>query len=332
VSAQPLWNARGDVLRARFGEKVQKLAVDAGFTCPNLDGTKGRGGCTYCNNASFSPVAGLRRKLTIGEQLARGRDHYARRGRAARKFLAYFQPYTNTYAPAAALAAVYEEALAFPGVVGLAIGTRPDCVPQDVLLLLESYARRGIYVYLELGLETANDETQRRTNRCHTLADFEDAVRRADAVRRRGGTAGEEASPRGSPRGFEIGAHVILGLPGEGREDARRTAEALAPLPLDAVKLHHCYVCEGTALAADWRAGRFSPPGLAAYVEMAADFLERLPARVAIERICAACKPALLLAPEFRGGVTEVARRLEEEFGRRGTRQGALSCELAWRS
>lgn len=303
------WNARGDVLRARFGEKVQKLAVDAGFTCPNLDGSKGQGGCTYCNNASFSPVAGLRRKLTVAEQLARGKAFYAKRGRApAKKYLAYFQPYTNTYAPAAALARVYEEALGVEGVVGLAVGTRPDCVPDAVLDLLESYVRRGIYVYLELGLQTANDETQRRTNRCHGLADFLDAVRRSER------------------RGLEIGVHVILGLPGEGRADARRTADALAPLAVDAVKMHHCYVCEGTALAEDWRAGRFAPPGLAAYVDMAADFLERIPWRIAVERICAACKPALLLAPEIPGGVTEVARTLEEEFMRRDTRQGALSC------
>ena len=299
------WRSRGDVLRSRFGERVQKLSIDAGFTCPNLDGTKARGGCTYCNNASFSAAVGLRRKFTISEQLERARAFYAARS-SARKYLAYFQPYTNTYAPLETLRAVYDEALAFPGVVGLAIGTRPDCVPDPVLDLLESYARGGVYIYLELGLQTANDETQRRTNRAHGLADFEDAVARA------------------AGRGLELCAHVILGLPGEGPADARRTAEALAPLPVDAVKIHHFYVCEGTPLADEWRAGRVAPPELPVYIELLADFLERIPERIAIERICADCRPALLIAPNFRGGVTEVGRRLKEEMMRRGTRQGSF--------
>lgn len=306
-SSAPLWTSRGDALRARFGERVQKLAVDAGFTCPNIDGTKARGGCAYCNNASFSPVAGLRGRLSITEQLARGRD-FALRRRPCRKFLAYFQPFTNTYAPLEVLARAYEEALSFPGVVGLAIGTRPDCVPDTVLDLLESYVRRGAHVCLELGLQTANDETQRRMNRAHGLAEFLDAVRRA------------------AGRGIEICCHVILGLPGEGREDARRTARAIAPLPIDAVKMHHFYVSEGTRLAEEFRAGKVVPPEMDAYIEMAADFLERLPERIAIERICAECRPALLLAPKFPGGVTEAARRLKAEFLRRGTRQGALVC------
>lgn len=301
-----LWRARGDALRARFGERVQKLVVDAGFTCPNLDGKKARGGCTYCNNASFSPAVRSRGKLGIREQLERERARAARRSRA-RRYLAYFQPFTNTYAPASALERIYGEALAFPGVVGLAIGTRPDCVPDDVLDLLESYVRRGTYVCLELGLQTANDETQRRTNRAHGLAEFRDAVRRA------------------AGRGIEIGAHVILGLPGEGRADARRTAEAIAPLPVDVVKVHHFYVCEGTRAAEEYRAGAFAPPELPEYVTLLADFLERLPDRVAIERLCADCRPELLIAPKFSGGVTEVARRLREELMRRGTRQGTLA-------
>jgi radical SAM protein (TIGR01212 family) len=179
-AVEPLWRARGDVLRERFGERVQKLAVDAGFTCPNLDGNKGRGGCTYCNNASFSPAAGLRKRFGIADQLARQAARYAEKSRTpARLFLAYFQPFTNTYAPLERLRAAYDEALRFEGVVGLAIGTRPDCVPDDILDLLESYARRGLHVALELGLQTADDERQRRTNRCHVLADFVDAARRA---------------------------------------------------------------------------------------------------------------------------------------------------------
>ncbi len=304
-----LWRTYSSALRERLGlapgTKVFKVSVDAGFTCPNIDGRKGVGGCTYCNNASFSPAARLAPRPSVAEQVRVGKEALARRY-GAEKVLAYFQAYSSTDAPVARLRALYDEALAaHPDVIGLDVGTRPDCVPDEVLDLLRSYAReRGVFVALELGLETASDETHRRTNRGHSVADFVDAVARARA-----------RAPE-----LWLSAHAIFGLPGEGREEALATARLLGSLPLDSVKLHHFYLCEGTELAVDWRRGRLGPrlPFETAeeYARVAADALELRPRRIAIERVAADCFPPLLIAPAFTGReATEATRRVLEGRG-----------------
>src|SRR5262245_52991661 len=208
-------------LRERFGTRVYRVTIDGGFTCPNVDGSVAVGGCVYCDNRSFSPNRRLPR-VTLREQLDRGIVTLQKRYRADR-FLAYFQAGTNTYAPVERLRRLYDEALAHPQVVGLAIGTRPDCVPDEVLDLIEGYARDR-YVCLELGLQTIHDRSLDWMNRGHHYDAFVDAVRRCQG------------------RGLDLCAHVILGLPGESREDMLATADALTALPVQAVKIHNLHV------------------------------------------------------------------------------------------
>ena len=224
---RPLWPAENryydlnTYFRSKFGERVHKIAIDAGLTCPNRDGTLGTGGCIYCN-AKGSGTGNFSRGYTITRQIEESRAKVVKRFRA-RKFIAYFQSFTNTYAALAHLKILYDEALAVPGVVGLAIGTRPDCISGEVLDLLQSYAQNYL-VWVEYGLQSAHDETLQRINRGHDVAAFEAAV---------AATAG---------RGIQIGAHVILGLPGETAEHVRATADFIARLPIDGVKLHLLYV------------------------------------------------------------------------------------------
>jgi len=295
----------GEYLKRRFGCKVHKVSLHAGFTCPNRDGKAGVGGCTYCVNESFSPQAGKPAR-PVREQMAEGIAYMRARYRA-KKFFAYFQAFSNTYAPVEKLRAVYDEAIAFPDVVGLDIGTRPDCVPAEVLDLVESYTGK-LEVWLEYGLQSAHDETLRRINRGHDFAAFRDAVERTKG------------------RNIRICAHVILGLPGETHEQMMQTALALQPLGLDALKLHHLYVARGTPLETEHRAGRLRLFSAREYVEVACDFLERIPENVAIQRLVGDTTSAgVLLAPTWPESKTEVLRLISQEFQRRGTRQGALA-------
>jgi len=301
-----------EYLKRRFGCKVHKVSLHAGFTCPNRDGKAGVGGCTYCINESFSPqvretTGGQAGKppRSVREQMADGIAYMRARYRA-KKFFAYFQAFSNTYAPVEKLRALYDEAIAFPDVVGLDIGTRPDCVPAEVLDLVESYTSR-VEVWLEYGLQSAHDATLRRVNRGHDFATFRDAVERT----------------RG--RNIRICAHVILGLPGETREQMMQTALALQPLGLDAIKLHHLYVARGTPLEAEYRAGRLRLFSASEYVAVACDFLERIPDTVAVQRLVGdTTSEGVLVAPVWPEPKTEILRLIAQEFQRRGTRQGAL--------
>ncbi|MHC4917844.1 MAG: tRNA modification radical SAM protein MnmL/YtqA, partial [Planctomycetota bacterium] len=220
-------------LKARFGCKVYKLTVDAGFTCPNRDGTKGRGGCIYCENRSFSPAAGSR--LSVSEQIGKEK-RLALERYGAKQFIAYFQPFTNTYGPVERLRELYEEALSVPSVVGLSLGTRPDCTPDEVLDYLEELAGRT-HLWLEYGLQSAQDRTLELINRGHVFGEFEDAVTRA----------------RG--RGIFMCVHLILGLPGETPDMMRDTADRVAALGVDGVKIHHLHVVHDTALEKMFRRG-----------------------------------------------------------------------------
>jgi len=292
----------GRFLRQRFGFRVQKLVVDAGFTCPNRDGRLGRGGCTYCDNGAFSPAT-ARRDRSVAEQV-RSEASLARERYGAREFIAYFQAFTNTYAPVERLERLYREALSVEGVVGLSIGTRPDCVPDAVLDLLERLARET-HVWVEYGLQSAHDETLRRVHRGHAVADFDDAVRRTQG------------------RGLFVCAHLILGLPGETPAMMRATADHVAAFGIDGVKTHHLHVVRGTNLEQEWRSGKVETLSLEAYASLAADTLERLPPWCVLQRFCGDVQGEALLAPLWGVGKLRVLEAIEGELERRGARQGA---------
>jgi len=288
-------------LRARFGERVQKITLDAGLTCPNRDGRVGRGGCLYCNRRG-SGTGAAARGLDISQQLATGMAIMAKRYQA-RKFIAYFQSFSNTYAPLATLQHLYAQALAPPQVVGLSIGTRPDCLSPEILDLLRSYTSTHL-VWLELGLQSAHDRTLQLINRGHDAACFAAAVREAAAA------------------GLEVLAHVILGLPREDRDDMLATAAFLADLPLAGVKLHLLYVIRDTPLAALYEAGEYTPLGQQEYVELVVDFLELLPPHLVIHRLTGDPHPQELVAPRWCLAKTQVLRQIQEAFSRRQTYQG----------
>jgi hypothetical protein len=289
-------------LRQRFTHRVQKVSVDAGFTCPNVDGTVATGGCTFCDNRSFSPSRRLPRtgiRGQIDESIARMRLRY----RNCQHFLAYFQPATNTYAPVDRLRTVYEEALAHPQVVGLVVGTRPDCVPDDVLDLLEELAGRT-YLSVEYGMQTIHDRSLDWMNRGHHHDAMQGAVERS----------------RG--RGFEIGAHVMLGLPGESRDDMLATACELGRLGIDAVKIHNLYCVKNTPLADQVASGEVRLLQRDEYVPLVVDFIERLPPTMIVDRISGDAPPDYFVGPMWCLDKPAVKRAVLAEFERRGSWQG----------
>jgi radical SAM protein (TIGR01212 family) len=289
-------------LKGRFGERVQKITLDAGLTCPNRDGRVGTGGCLYCN-ARGSGTGARGRGESISAQMAAGMAAMSRRYGASR-FIAYFQSFSNTYASKETLRELYDAALAFPPVVGLSIGTRPDCLEDDVLELLADYAR-GRLVWLELGLQSAHDRTLARLNRGHDVACFTTAVARAGA------------------RGLPVVAHVILGLPGEDSGDMAATAAYLAGLPVKGVKIHLLYVVQGSGLARLHEAGKYVCLSEEQYINLVVDFIERLPPHVVIHRLTGDPHPEELVAPAWALDKSRILGCIWEEFARRGTRQGS---------
>lgn len=292
-------------LHERFGARVYRVTVDAGFTCPNVDGSVAVGGCVYCDNRSFSPNRRLPR-TTIRAQIAHGIAILADRYRADR-FIAYFQAATNTYAEVSKLRRFYDEALAHPQIVGLAIGTRPDCVPDDVLRLLEEYAR-DYFVCLELGLQSIHDRSLDWMNRGHHYDAFVDAVCRSQG------------------RGLDLCAHVILGLPGESHADMLATADALAGLPVDGVKIHNLHVVPDTPLEQMYRSGAVAMLSFDEYVNLACDFLERLPAEMVIHRLNGDAPPDYLVAPTWCLDKPALLRAIGAELERRDSWQGKHVC------
>jgi hypothetical protein len=291
----------GQALLRRYGERVHKVAINAGFTCPNRDGNKGRGGCTFCNNASFSPNA--RRPPTVAAQIAAGRA-VIRRRTGARRYLAYFQAYTNTYADLETLRTLYDEALAESDVVGLSVGTRPDCVGPAVIELLAGYQARGHEVWLELGLQSAFDATLTRVNRGHGFAEYRTALLAARAA------------------GLPVCAHLILGLPGETPLHYRMTLERVLDLGVDGLKLHPLHVVRGTLLAHEWRRGEYRPLTLPEYLAAVADLVEITPPEVVFHRLTGTAEAELLLAPAWCSKKWVVLNGITAELARRGTRQG----------
>ena len=315
ISADYDWSAAGlrynsynFWLRRRFGARVQKVSIDAGMTCPNVDGTVATGGCVFCDNRSFSPSRRLPRR-GIAAQIDEGIRRLKFRYRVD-QFMAYFQPATNTYAPLARLRSLYEEALVHPQVVGLAIGTRPDCVGNDVLDYLSEVAAQA-YVSLEYGVQTIHDRSLDWMNRGH----YYDAT--LDAMSRSRG------------RGFELCAHIMLGLPGETHADMRATAREVARLEFDAVKIHNLYAVRNTPLADQVAAGQVELIGRDAYVNVLVDFLELLPPSCVVERISGDAPPDYFIGPAWCLDKPAVRAAVDAELVRRDSWQGKRWTALA---
>lgn len=297
------YRAFGDFLRDRFGCKVYKVTLDAGFTCPNRDGTLGTGGCIYCNNEGFSPNS-RKPPSPIRDQMAAGMEHLSRRFKAE-KFIAYFQAYTNTYAPVGRLRELYDESLVDPRVIGLSVGTRPDCLPDEVVSLLGEYSR-DMHTWVEVGLQSASDATLERMRRRHGVGEFVEAVERLKA-------AGD----------IFVCAHVILGLPGETRDEMLRSARLLSDLGVDGVKVHLLHVLRNTELEEMHKAGRLRVFEMTEYVQLVCDYLERLRPDMVIQRLTADGPPDILVAPMWAMKKKQTVEMIEKEMARRGARQGA---------
>ena len=290
-------------LRERYPFRVQKIPLAAGFTCPNIDGTVGYGGCIYCNNLSFSPNAG-RPGVSIVQQIEKGIEFYRHRT-GAQKFIAYFQTHTNTYAPLDLLRSLYDLAFSYPDVIGLSVGTRPDCVSKDCLDLLQGYTDRG-EIWVEYGVESSHDTTLRLLNRCHDFAAVKDAIQRTQG------------------RDLKICAHVILGLPGEDREMMMETARCLAQLGVDGVKIHHLYVSKNTRLEKMYYAGEVKLLSLEEYLPLVAEFLEWLPSTVVIQRLLGELAGDYIVAPQWGRGKKAILHALEQKMRDQGQYQGRL--------
>ncbi len=294
-----------EFLAARFRFKVQKISLNAGFTCPNRDGSEGRGGCTYCNNQSFSPGYGKPTK-TITEQMADGIDFFSRKY-PEMKYLAYFQSYTNTYDSLEVLTDKYEEALSYPGVVGLIVGTRPDCMPPDLLDYFEKLSKKT-FVMIEYGVESTLNRTLERINRQHTYEESDQMIRKT------------------AERGIIVGAHMILGLPGETREELLHHADVLSGLPLTTLKLHQLQIIRGTAMAKEHRLlpESFHLFELDEYIDLCVDFAERLHPSIYIERFTSQSPKKLLIAPDWGQKNHVVTEMIAKRFRERESWQGRL--------
>jgi len=295
------YNDLNTYLRNQFGCRVQKITVDAGLTCPNRDGTLSPDGCIYCNSRG-SGTGAHARGLSVTRQLINGRDALSRRY-GAKKFIAYFQSFSNTYAPLQDLKRLYDEALGVEDIVGLAIGTRPDCVNEAILDLLQDYARHYL-IWIEYGLQSASDTTLAFINRGHDVQCFKDAV----------------AKTRN--RGIKICAHVILGLPHETRQDMLHTAATIAKLGIDGIKLHLLYVVKGTRLETLYRQGKFNCLEQQSYVNLVCDFLERIPPEMVIQRLTGDPHQHELTAPKWSLKKTETLNLIRRTMEKRDSWQG----------
>jgi uncharacterized protein len=298
----PRYNAFSDELKRVFGCRVQRLSVDAGFTCPNRDGSVGVDGCIFCGGKG-SGSFGILQGAGVAQQLEHAKEVMVRKYKAER-FIAYFQAYSNTYAPLAELRRLYDEALAVPDVAGLIIGTRPDCLPEATLDLLAGYAKR-CYFWLELGLQSPLDRTLAAIGRGHDLASFTTAV------------AGCRS------RGIRVCAHVILGLPGESRDEMLSGAEFLNQTGVEGVKIHLLHVMRGTRLAEQYEEGSFRVLDRDQYVGLVCDFLERLDPGIVVQRLTGDGNRQDLIAPLWSLAKFEVLNCIDGELERRGTRQGS---------
>lgn len=298
------YNDLNTYLRKRFGCRVQKITVDAGMTCPNRDGAISTQGCIFCNDRG-SGTGAHNKGLSITQQLEQGKTALSKRYKA-RKFLAYFQSFSNTYAPVETLRRLYEEAISVDGIVGISIGTRPDCIDQDKLALLQEMAGKCL-VWVEYGLQSAHDSTLSLINRGHNAACFAKAVEKTQN------------------RGIQICAHVILGLPGETTDHVHQTAKFISRLGIHGVKLHLLYVIKGTRLETMLQLGAYRCLTQTAYVDLVCDFLERIPKDMIVQRLTSDPHPHELVAPHWSLDKMGTLSRIQAELEHRDTRQGRLS-------
>lgn len=290
-------------LKKNFPFKVHKISIHAGFTCPNRDGLVGAGGCTYCANESFSPNA-RKTIVPIKEQVEKGIEFMKRRY-GAEKFIAYFQAFTNTYADVDILKCKYDEALANKDVIGLSIGTRPDCVTDEALDLVNSYTEK-YHVWIEYGLQSIHNRTLQLINRGHDYKAFEDAVLRTK-----------------DKTNIKICTHVILGLPGEDWDDIMETARTVSSIGLDAIKIHHLYIAKNTAMADEYLKGNIKTMNVEEYISLVCDFLERISPDIIIQRLVGDTHGNFLISPIWDLSKSEVFSAITEELKRRNSYQGS---------
>jgi hypothetical protein len=292
-------NTLGFDLKKRYGEKVHKLTLHGNFSCPNRDGTLGKGGCTFCNVAAFADEA--QAQHSIEKQLSARAQEVSYK---AKKYLAYFQAYTSTYAEIEQLASLYQQATVNNNIVGICVGTRPDCVSDEVLNLLSSYLLRGYEVWLELGLQSANDRTLKRINRGHGFAEYRNVCIKARAL------------------GIKVCTHLILGLPREMPADYQQTLDQVLSTGVDGLKLHPLHVVRGALMEKSWRAGRLTTLSLEEYSQAAVDLIRHTPREVVFHRISATAKIDELLSPmwcEKRWPVQNRMGKLLQQLGGQGT-------------
>lgn len=271
-------NSFGKAMRVKYGEKIHKISINAGMTCPNMDGTEGRGGCTFCNNASFNQ--NIKNTPTIKQQISRGK-HVVKKRTGAKKYIAYFQAYTNTYADVEYLKKLYNQALADPNIIGLSIGTRPDCVPEPVLALLADYQQQGYEVWLELGLQSAFDKSLQRVNRGHDFAAYIDAISRAKKYQ------------------LQVCTHLIIGLPGETMQQSLISHQRVLEQGTQGLKLHPLHVVKGTQLSKQWRNGDYQAITFDDYINIATRIVINTPEEIIFHRLTATAAKNILLAPQW---------------------------------
>ena len=303
MNKEKLYNDLSAYLSECFPFKVQKISLNAGFTCPNRDGTVGYGGCTYCNNQTFNP-AYCKTEKTVTEQFEEGKQFFARKY-PDMKFLAYFQAYTNTYAELEELKRKYEEALSVPDVVGIVIGTRPDCMPDTLLNYLEELNQRT-FLLVEYGVESTDNDTLKRINRGHTFEVAEEAIRKTAA------------------RGIRVGAHIILGLPGEERSSLIKQAGLLSALPLTTLKLHQLQLIKGTRMAAEYyeHPEEFHLYSADEYIDLVIDYVEHLRPDMVLERFVSQSPKELLIAPDWGLKNHEFTDKVKKRMRERDAWQG----------
>lgn len=302
-------------IRQRFGYRLKKVTIDAGFTCPNRDGTAAYGGCTYCNNDGFSPASAAFRNgrsvvpvVPVYDQIEKGINRLPPDLRTGR-FIGYFQAFSNTYAPVETLRVLYEEALSHPKVAGLAIGTRPDCVDADKLDYIRTLADRS-FVTVEYGCESIYDKTLAWINRAHDYRSFLDAVEQT------------------ASRGIDICAHVILGFPTETREEMLSMADAMSALPITSIKIHNLHVVRHTVLADMYRKNPFRLLEYEVYAELVCDFLERLSPAIAVQRLFGDAQNGLMIAPVWKINPRNIAADINQRLEKRGSRQGLKTAAM----
>lgn len=291
----------GTWLQAELGCKAQKLSVDAGLTCPNRDGTLGRGGCTFCDNRTFNP-AYCRQGGSITDQLEAGKRFFSRKY-PTMKYLAYFQSYSSSYGTLSHLKELYEEALRVPDVVGLVIGTRPDCMPDALLEYLEELNRRT-FLLVEYGVESANEETLVRVNRGHTFAQARECIIRT------------------AQRGIRVGVHMILGFPWETRSELIRQAQLIASLPITTLKLHQLQVIKGTQLAREYELHPWPLPTAEEYVDLVLEYISHLPSSLVLERFVSQSPPEYVIAPRWGLKNHEFSALVKKAIQKRSTQLG----------